>query len=130
WYELRKRTDSGACGGGSSAGNWCVYQQSSYAPDANHRWMGSANMDRDGNIAVGYSVSSSSMFPAIRYAGRLGTDPLNTLAQGEATLYAGIGSQTGTGNRWGDYSTLSVDPTDDCTFWYTTEYYATTSSFH
>ena len=63
------------------------------------------------------------VFPSIRYAGRLASDPLNTLAQGEATLFAGTGSQTGTGNRWGDYSDLTVDPVDDCTFWYTNEYY-------
>jgi MYXO-CTERM domain-containing protein len=130
WYELRKRNDSGACGGGSSAGNWCVYQQSSYAPDASHRWMGSANMDGTGNIVVGFSLSSSSTFPAIAYAGRLSGDPLNTLPQGEAVLFAGTGSQTLTSNRWGDYSALSVDPSDDCTFWYTNEYYATTSSFN
>src|SRR3954466_6882257 len=105
-------------GGGSSAGNWCIFQQNTYAPDANHRWMGSVNMDRDGNIALGYGVSSSTLFPEIRYAGRLATDPLNTLAQDEATLFAGTGSQTHP-QPWGDYSSLSIDPTDDCTFWYT-----------
>ena len=68
------------------------------------------------------------MFPSIAYAGRLAGDPLNTLALGEATMTAGGGSQTSTSNRWGDYSTLSLDPTDDCTFWYTNEYYSATSS--
>ncbi len=58
-------------------------------------------------MAIGYSASSASIFPQIRYAGRLATDPLNTLAQAEATLFAGTGSQTGTGNRWGDYSAMS-----------------------
>src|SRR5439155_1896934 len=81
-----------------------------------------------GNIALGFSASSSSINPQIRYAGRLATDSVNTLAQGEATLFAGTGSQTG--NRWGDYSDMTVDPVDDCTFWYTNEYYATTGNFN
>ena len=68
--------------------------------------------------------------PEIRYAGRLAGDPAGTLAQGEATLFAGAGSQTGTSSRWGDYSDLTIDPVDDCTFWYTQEYYATTGSFN
>jgi len=79
-------------------------------------------------MAVGYSVSSSSMFPAIRYAGRLASDPLNTLGQTEASLIEGTGSQSNGYNRWGDYASMSVDPTDNCTFWFTTEYYATTSN--
>ena len=87
-------------------------------------------MDRDGNIANGYSASSSTIFPQLRYAGRLATDPLNVLGQGEATLFAGTGSQVGTGSRWGDYASLTVDPVDDCTFWFTSEYYATTTSFN
>jgi hypothetical protein len=87
-------------------------------------------MDGDGNLAIGFSASSSTIFPQIRYAGRLATDTVNVLAQGEATLFAGTGSQTGTSSRWGDYSDLTVDPVDNCTFWYTTEYYATTSSFN
>ena len=68
--------------------------------------------------------------PNIRYPGRLATDPLNTLPQGEGTLIAGNGSQTDTVNRWGDYSDMTVDPVDDCTFWYTTEYYDNNSSFN
>jgi hypothetical protein len=115
WYEIR-----------DPAGNPFVYQQGTYAPDADHRWMASQAMDRDGNIAIGYSVSSSTTFPSIRYAGRLANDPLGLLAQGEATLIAGTGSQTSSSGRWGDYSAMQVDPTDDCTFWYTTEYYPTT----
>src|SRR5204863_2236417 len=71
-------------------------------------------------------VSRSSTYPSIRYAGRLVSDPLGQLAQGEAILIAGSGSQTGVDNRWGDYSMMSVDPSDDCTFWYTNEYYAQT----
>ena len=118
WYELR----------GLLAGAPVIHQQGTYAPDATHRWMASTAMDKGGNILIGYSRSSSSMFPSIAYAGRLAGDPLNTLALGEATMTAGGGSQTSTSNRWGDYSTLSLDPTDDCTFWYTNEYYSATSS--
>src|SRR5262249_11247771 len=113
WFELRNVTNGPAT----------VFQESTYQPDTTWRWMGSAAMDHNGNIALGFSVSSASVFPGIRYAGRLASDPLNTLAQGEATLFDGLGSQSGTVNRWGDYSDLRVDPVDDCTFWYTNEYY-------
>jgi len=113
WYELRK----------TGSNPWSIYQQGTYAPsDTYNRWMGSAAQDHMGNFAVGYSVSDgTSMYPSIFYAGRLGGDPPGTLAQGEAPQYIGAASQTGV-NRWGDYSTLSVDPADDCTFWYTQEY--------
>jgi uncharacterized repeat protein (TIGR01451 family) len=117
WYEVR---DPG--------GVPTIYQQGTFAPDANHRWMGSMAMDGAGDIAVGYSVSSSTLSPSIRYAGRLPGDPLGVLTQGESELIAGTGSQTHSASRWGDYSMLAVDPTDDCTFWYTQEYYAVTSS--
>jgi hypothetical protein len=113
WFELRNPT----------LGPVTVFQQSTYQPDTTHRWMGSAAMDQQGNLAVGYSASSTSINPQIRYAGRLAGDPLNTLPQAEATLFSGTGSQTGT-DRWGDYSAMTVDPVDDCTFWYTNEYYA------
>jgi hypothetical protein len=116
WYEIRGLTGTPA-----------VYQSGTYQPDSNHRWMGSIAADKMGNAAVGYSVSSTSMYPAIRYAGRLVTDAINTLGQGEATLVAGTGSQSGGYNRWGDYSAMTLDP-DGCTFWYTTEYYITTSN--
>ncbi|HYP21560.1 MAG TPA: S-layer homology domain-containing protein [Chloroflexia bacterium] len=116
WYEIRNPNTITPT----------VHQQSTYSPDALHRWMGSLAMDRLGNIAIGYSVSSTStVFPSIRYAGRLATDPLNQLAQGEAELIAGSGVQTGSA-RWGDYSSMHVDA-DECTFWYTTEYYDQTS---
>ncbi len=105
------------------AGSWAVQEQATFAPDATHRWMGSAAMDNDGNLAVGYSASSSTVFPAIRYAGRLAGDPANQLTQGEAEMQTGAGSQTNTGSRWGDYSSLNLDPADGCTFWYTQEYY-------
>jgi hypothetical protein len=120
WLELRNVT----------LGPVTVYQESTYQPDSTWRWMGSAAMDGNGNLAVGFSASSASISPQIRYAGRLATDPLNTLAQGESTLFAGTGSQTGTSSRWGDYSAMTIDPVDDCTFWYTSEYYTTTSSFN
>lgn len=117
WYEMRRTT-----------GSWSVYQQGTYAPDSSNRWMPSAAMDGSGNIAVGYSHGSASIYPGLAYAGRLSTDPPGALSQGEATLVAGGGSQTGGGGRWGDYSSMSVDPSDDCTFWYTSEYYASTSA--
>jgi len=120
WFELRNVTN----------GPVTVNQQSTYQPDSIWRWLGSAAMDKDGNIAIGYSASSATSFPQLRYAGRLATDPLNVLGQGEAILFAGTGSQVNTGSRWGDYSSLTVDPVDDCTFWFTSEYYATTDQFN
>jgi hypothetical protein len=87
--------------------------------------MGSAAINHQGDIAVGYSVSSATVFPSIRYAARLGTDAAGTgLAQGEQTIIVGGGAQISSSSRWGDYSDLTVDPTDDCSFWYTQEYYA------
>ena len=117
WFELRNVTN----------GPVTKYQESTYAPnDGVYRWMGSAAMDKNGDLAVGFSTSNkSTVFPSLRYAGRLSTDPLNNLSQGEAVLYDGQGSQSGTSNRWGDYSDLTIDPVDDCTFWYTNEYYPT-----
>ena len=118
WYELRR----------PPAGAWSIFQQGTHAPDAEHRWMGSVAMNKDGALAVGYSVSSSTVFPGIRYTGRIASDPPGTLPLGEATLVAGAGSQTHPSSRWGNYSSMDVDPADDCTFWYTTEYYTSTSS--
>lgn len=116
WFELR---DSGS--------GWQLYQEGVHAPDTDHRWMGSLAMDDAGNIALGYSVSSSQTYPSIRYTGRLAEDPPGVMAQGEASLVDGGGSQESTSSRWGDYSMMAVDPLDGCTFWYTQEYYATTS---
>jgi hypothetical protein len=112
WFELRNVT----------AGTPTVYQESTYQPDTTWRWMGSVAMDQQGNVALGYSASSSSTNPQIRYAGRLVNDPVGTLAQTEAHLFDGPGAQSGASNRWGDYSDMTVDPVDDCTFWYTQEY--------
>jgi hypothetical protein len=118
WYELRR----------TSGGAWSIFQQGTYAPDREHRWMGSIAMDQDGNIGLGYSVSSGDVFPSIRRTGRLASDPPGMMTQAEATIINGSGAQTHASSRWGNYSTMSVDPADNCTFWYTTEYYETTST--
>ncbi len=118
WYELRNTGGAG----------WVINQQSTFSPDSTNRWMGSVAMNSAGDIAIGYSASSSAMYPSLRYTGRLAGDPLNSMTQGEGTLIAGTGAQTHTAARWGDYSMLAVDPVDDCTFWYTSEYVQTTGS--
>ena len=113
WYELR---DYGS--------GWSIYQQGTYAPDdSDSRWMGSIAMNQNGDIALGYSVSSSSTFPSIRVAGQSAGAPLGlgVFDIDETSIIEGTKSQTGV-NRWGDYATMSVDPTDDNTFWFTTEY--------
>ncbi len=116
WYEVR-----------NPASSPFIYQQGTYAPDANHRWMGSIAMDAAGNMALGYSVSSSTVSPSVRLTGRLSGDALGTMTQSETEVATGAGSQTNTTGRWGDYSRMAVDPVDDCTFWYTQQYYAATS---
>jgi subtilase family serine protease len=116
WYEIRNPGTSPI-----------IFQQGTYAPDLDNRWMASAAMDSAGNIALGFSVSGPVTFPSIRYTGRLAGDPPNVMTLGEADLMVGSGSQLHTTGRWGDYSALVVDPVDDCTFWYTQEYYAVTS---
>ncbi len=116
WFELR------SVGGAA----WTLHQEGTHdLADGLDRWMSSIAMDRAGNIALGYSASSSSSAPSIRYATRRAGDPLGTLGS-EIVMQAGLGSQTSS-NRWGDYSAMTVDPSDDCTFWFTTEYYAATS---
>jgi hypothetical protein len=123
WYELRL-----------ASGNPSVFQQGTYAPDASYRWMSSAAMDQSGDIGMGYSVSSATIHPAIRYTGRLVSDAAGTMPQGEGSIIEGGGSQTTSGgvalNRWGDYSSMSVDPSDDCTFWYSTEYIPANGAFN
>jgi hypothetical protein len=116
WYEIRNPGTAPA-----------VYQQGTYAPDSNYRWLGSLAMDHMGDLAVGYSVSSSSMYPSIRATGRLSTDALGTL-EPELTIFSGTGAQTASGNDWGNASSMSIDPVDDCTFWYTNEYLVTTGT--
>lgn len=118
WYEIR-----------NPSGTPAVFQQSTYSPDANYRWMGSAAMDKVGNLAVGFSISSSSLKPSIRFAARSATDPANTLGS-ETNVWTGTGSQLPSLARWGDYATISVDPVDDCTMWFTTEYLAANGTFN
>src|SRR5712691_2807221 len=118
WYEIRSPGDTPT-----------VFQQSTYAPDTRYRWMGSAAMDKAGDIAVGYSLSSSTMNPAIAYSGRTPTDPLDTL-EAETILVSGTGSQLTSLSRWGDYSSMAIDPVDDCTFWYTTEYLTANGTYN
>jgi len=118
WYEIR-RDENGA---------YSIYQQGTYDQgDGVHRWMGSIAMDKKGNMALGYSVvNGTTVFPGIRYTGRLAGDPLGQMTLGEGTIINGTGVQTNTNSRWGDYTDMTVDPTDDCTFWYVNEYYQTT----
>jgi len=118
WYEIRRDEN----------GDYSIYQQGTYDPgDGVHRWMGSIAMDKKGNMALGYSVvNGTTVFPGIRYTGRLAGDPLGQMTLGEGTIINGSGVQTNTNSRWGDYTDMTVDPTDDCTFWYVNEYYQTT----
>jgi hypothetical protein len=109
WYEIRNPN-----------GTPTIFQQGTFHPDANTRWMGSIAMDQSGDIALGYSVSSSSVFPSIYFTGRVRGDSPGLMGT-EQAIVNGTGSQTGV-DRWGDYSSMTVDPTDDCTFWYTQEY--------
>jgi hypothetical protein len=121
WYELRPSTTNGGV---------TVYQQSTYAPSGGlSRWMGSVASDKNGNIAVGYSTSSGSSYPSIQYSYRTPADPISKLGS-EQLLFAGTGSQLRTLSRWGDYSAMTVDPSDDCTFWYTNQYLATSGIFN
>jgi hypothetical protein len=109
WFELRK-----------TSGNWFLQQQGTYAPGNVSRWMGAIAMDRQGNMALGYNVSSSSIYPGLRYVGRLATDAAGTMPQGEYTVVNGSASNGH--SRYGDYSSMNVDPVDDCTFWFTGEW--------
>lgn len=117
WYEIRR-----------IKGQYSLFQQGTFAPnDGVHRWMGSIAMDALGDMALGYSVSNgTNVFPGIRYTGRLSGDPPGQMTLGEATVINGSGSQTAT-SRWGDYTSMNVDPVNDCKFWYINEYYAVTS---
>ena len=121
WYQINVT--------GGSVVTSAPIQQSTWAPDTSYsRWMGSLAVDKNGNMALGYSRASSTAYPAIYYAGRLANDPASTLGQGETLLHQGLGYQCctfsdgSTNSRWGDYSAMTIDP-DGCTFWYTTEYY-------
>lgn len=120
WYEIRI----------SSAGVPSIFQQGTYAPDSSFRWLPSIAMDNVGDIAVGFSVSSGALHPQIHYTGRLASDPPGTMSQGEGTIIDGAGSQTQRLTRWGDYSAMNVDPADNCTFWFTSEYIPANGSFN
>jgi hypothetical protein len=115
WYEFRAPN--------SDVSALSLYQQGTYSPNSTNRWMGSLALDKDGNIILGYSTSSSTVFPSINFASRASTDPLGTLGT-ESLLWAGTGSQRATSNRWGDYTSMAID-NDGCTMWYTDEYYVT-----
>jgi hypothetical protein len=119
WYEVRIPTGSAPS----------IYQQGTYAPadpvtNPLWRWMGSVAQDKKGDIAAGYSASGPNDYPSMRYTGRSAGDPLGQMTQTEQVAYTGTGPQTEVEGRWGDYSDLTVDPSDDCTFWYTQEYLA------
>jgi len=106
WFELR---------GGN--GNWQLFQEGTFSPDSDNRWMASSAIDQSGNFAIAYNVSSTSTYPSLRYSGRLADDPLGTLTQGDNNIHAGTASNSS--NRYGDYAAMGVDPADDCTFWFT-----------
>jgi hypothetical protein len=120
WWELRSPNSSPV-----------IFQEGTYAPgltDGIHRWMGSIAMDSAGNMGLAYSASSATVFPSVRYTGRLAADAAGQMTLGENIIVSGTGSQTGGGNRWGDYTSTTVDPTDDLTFWHVNEYVPTTSA--
>src|ERR1700682_5208998 len=118
WYEVR-----------TPNGTPAVFQQGTFGPDSTTRWMGSIGMDQSGDMALGYSVSSSSVYPSIYFTGRVAADTPGSM-EGEQHIVNGSGSQTGGVNRWGDYSAMTVDPVDDCTFWYTQEYIQSSGSLN
>jgi hypothetical protein len=117
WYEIRR-----------TAGTYSLFQQGTFAPgDGVHRWMGSIAEDKNGDMALGYSVvNGTNVFPGIRYTGRLAGDSAGQMTLGEGTVIDGSGVQTTTNSRWGDYTSMNIDPIDDCTFWYVNEYYTAT----
>jgi hypothetical protein len=122
WYELRNPN-----------GTPSVFQQGTYAPDATSRWMPSVAMDGSGNIGLGFSASSSAVKPGVHYTGHLTTDPAGVMGQGEGVVINGTGVQSSPDRalaRWGDYSDMTIDPSDDCTFWFTSEYIATDGIFN
>ncbi len=116
WYELRR--DAGQP-------DWYVHQQGTYAPDAVNRFMGTLTMDGQGNIGLGYTAASASVFPGIRLTGRRQIDPPGEMTIQEHELMPGTASHVGD-NRWGDYSSMVIDPSDDKTFWFTAQYQSTT----
>ena len=118
WYEIR-----------NMSGTPSVFQQSSYSPDTDFRWMGSVATDKLGNMAIGYSKSSAITRPSLAFATRLAGDAPGVLGA-ETTIVTGGGSQLSNLSRWGDYTHMSVDPVDDCTFWYTGQYLKANGTFN
>jgi hypothetical protein len=118
WYEIR-----------NTGAGWTMYQEGTYAPaDALHRWMGSIAINAAGHIALGYSLSGTTMYPAIAFTGRYSTDPLGQMTIPEEIIHAGTGYQSGL-NRWGDYTQMVVDPNGN-NFWYINQYQQTNGSFN
>lgn len=125
WYELQNAT-----GQTMASATPVIRQQGTFSPSSDFRWMGSAAMDKTGGIAVGYNISNSSTIkPSIRYAYRAPADPLGTMGN-ETSILVGTGSQTTNLARWGDYSTISVDPVDGCTMVFTGEYIPSNGTFN
>jgi hypothetical protein len=125
WYELQNAT-----GQTMKTATPVIRQQGTFSPSADYRWMGSAAMDKTGGIAVGYNISNASTIkPSLRYAYRAPADPLGTLGN-ETSILVGPGSQLTTLARWGDYSTISIDPVDGCTMVFTGEYIPTNGTFN
>ena len=124
WYELRN-----AAGQTFASAAPVLFQQGTFAPTNDFRWMGSAAMDKTGGIAVGYNISSSSIVPSIRYAYRGPSDPVGTMGN-ETSVLVGSGIQNGNLTRWGDYSTISVDPVDGCTMVFTTQFQPANGNFN
>ncbi|MEI8005381.1 MAG: T9SS type A sorting domain-containing protein [Bacteroidota bacterium] len=123
WWELQNT--------GANPANWTIYQESTYSPDNNGRWMGSIAIDSLNNIALGFSLSGDNKYPSVYYTGRQVSDPLNTMSVAEAAIIDGGGSQTcliGGRPRWGDYSAMNADPVVPGKFWYTQEYYKTSTA--
>src|SRR5262245_8971292 len=111
YYELRR----------APGGPFAVVEQGTFAPGTDSRSMPTGAMDHQGDLAVAYNVASSTASPSVRYAGRLATDPSGGLFRGERPLVGGGDPETSTGSSWGDYRALNVDPSDDCTFWFTSD---------
>jgi len=122
WYEIRRPNTSPA-----------VFQQGTLISGSTSLWMGSIAMDKVGDMALGFSESSKAIHPTVEFTGRTPSDPAGTM-ESVATIFAGKGSQTGGmangSNRWGDYSGMSIDPVDDCTFWYVNQYIPSNGSFN
>jgi hypothetical protein len=124
WYELRN-----AAGQTFASAAPVLFQQGTFAPSNDFRWMGSAAIDKTGGIAIGYNISSASIVPSIRYAYRGPADPVGTIGN-ETSVLVGSGSQTGGLTRWGDYSTISVDPVDGCQMVFTSQFQPANGSFN